>query len=151
MTTWQLWQIWLATGILLMILEMALPSFFLFFFGVAAFLMSLLTFIALCFTLEIPFYAQSILFSVLSLLGIFFFRNALRDTFSGKKIGKDNIMASDFIGKSARVVERVTPQASGKIEFNGSHWRAVSDATLELGATVTITAQENLTLTVEPK
>jgi len=142
-----LWQIWLATGLLLLFLEMATPGFVLFFFGVAALLMSIVTF----FVPNLDPFVQVLLFSLLSVAGILFLRKALRNTFSGKKIGKDNVMASDFIGKSARVVERVTPQASGKVEFNGSHWRAVSNATLELGATVTVTAQENLTLTVEPK
>ena len=151
MTTWPLWQLWLAVGIILMIAEMVLPGFFIFFFGVAAFLMSLLTFVALCFKLDVPFFAQAILFTLLSFIGVFFFRNALRASFTGKKIGRDNVMTSDFIGKPARVIERVTPHAEGKVEFNGSNWRAVSDATLEAGETVTITAQENLTLTVAPK
>ena len=55
------------------------------------------------------------------------------------------------IDKSTRVIERITPQSADKIEFNGSHWHACLLRPLESGAIVTITAQENLTLTVAPK
>ena len=141
-----LWQAWLAAGILLMILEMATPAFVPFFFGVAALLMAALTSLVQ----PSPF-EQTVLFCDLSFAGLFFFRKALRNVFTGKKIGRDNVMGSDFTGKDALVIERVTPQAPGKVEFNGTHWRAVSSATLEPGATVAVIAQENLTLTVAPK
>ncbi|MCL1888280.1 MAG: NfeD family protein [Kiritimatiellaeota bacterium] len=142
-----LWQIWLAAGILLMILEVATPGFVMFFFGVAAFLMVPVVLIAP----KLGILGQCVFFTVLSLVGIAFFRTALCDVFAGKKIGRDNVMKNDFAGKVATVIERVTPQTPGKVEFNGTHWRAVSNATLEPGATVTVTAQDNLTLTVEPR
>ncbi len=142
-----LWQIWLVTGILLMIAEMATPGFVLFFFGVAALIMSLVTLLLP----GINLFVQSILFAILSAAGIYFFRAALSNIFSGKKIGADEVMRSDFIGKSATVIERISPATSGKVEFNGTNWRAVSSVTIEAYTTVTIIAQENLTLTVEPK
>jgi membrane protein implicated in regulation of membrane protease activity len=130
-----------------MILEMATPGFVLFFFGVAAVLMSLAT---LAFP-HLPLFAQAVLFSVLSFIGLFFFRNALSEVFAGKKIGRDDVVESNFIGKTVLVVERITPQLPGKVELNGTHWRACSNATLEPGAVATVTAQENLTLTVMAK
>jgi len=170
---WQTWQIWLAAGILLMIAELVLPSFFLFFFGVAALLTSLVTFIVSKCTFlvrtppvppefeffdqpppvppELPFFAQALLFCALSFIGIFFFRKMFRNAFTGEKIGRDNVVENNFNGKDALVLERITPQASGKVEFNGSNWRACSDTVIEPGATVKITAQENLTLFVATK
>ena len=172
---WQIWQIWLAAGILLMIAELALPSFFLFFFGIAAILTSFVTFIVskctflvrtppipedLDFPLleqpppvppELPFFAQAILFCALSFIGIFFFRKMFSNAFTGNKIGRDNVLENDFDGKDAKVVERITPQTSGKVEFNGVNWRACSDTVIEPGETVKVTARENLTLFVATK
>jgi len=142
-----LWQLWLAASILLIILEVATPGFVFFFFGIAALLMSLLAAVAPNALAGHPF-LQSILFTILSLAGIFFCRNALRKIFSGKKIGADYTMDSDFANKPATVVERIAPNAPGKVEFNGTNWRAVSNTTLEPGAAAIITAREELTLTV---
>jgi len=173
MLIWQTWQIWLAAGILLMIAELVLPSFFLFFFGVAALLTSFVTFVVSKCTFlvrpppvapefafldqpppvppELPFFAQAILFCAFAFIGIFFFRKMFRNAFTGAKIGRDNIVENGFQGKIAVVVERVTPQTPGKVEFNGTNWRARSDAVLEPGATVIVTAQENLTLIVSTR
>jgi len=143
----QLWQIWLAIGILLLIVEMAMPAFFVFFFGIAALLMCLLASIAP----NLSFYSQSIWFSVLSFIGIVFFRKFFRSAFTGGKIGRDNVVENDFNGKEAVVVERITPEKSGKVEFNGTNWRARSDTTLEPGTSVVVIGQNNIKLTVAPK
>lgn len=142
-----LWQTWLIIGILLMIGEVVTPGFVLFFFGIAALLLSLLT--ALLPGLN-P-YLQAILFSLFSFGSIFFCRRALKNIFKGKTLGTNGTLPSEFIGKTATVIERITPARPGKVEFNGANWKAKSDEILEPHATVTITAQENLTLTVAEK
>ncbi len=60
------------------------------------------------------------------------------------------VVYDENVGKEATVETRIAPHTPGKIELNGTLWKAVSEHTIEANATVTVIAKDNLTFTVKP-
>lgn len=135
--------VWFIIGFGFFLLEFIVPGFILFFFGVGAWVVSLLTFF-FDFSLNI----QIITFIVSSLITVVLFRNWIR-----KKFGMDaacpQILEDEFIGKTARVAIAIAPGSNGKVEFKGTLWDAASEDTIAAGETATITETRSILLIVK--
>lgn len=59
--------------------------------------------------------------------------------------------ASGLVGREARALTAIAPDASGQIDVHGEIWRAVSDQPVPQGARVRILSIDGLTLTVRPE
>ena len=143
---------WLYSGIGLIILELVAPGFVMMFFGFGALLVALLAAVlpAEWFTAA----AQWVSFGVFSLASLLLLRKCVRNVFAGAG-DKSSALPDAFVGKSACVVEEITRRAPGKVEFNGSNWKAElaeHDADpIPPGAIVEIVKHDNLTLFVKAK
>lgn len=138
--------IWLATGVLLLLLEMVLPGFVLFFFGLGA----LVTF--LCSWLWQPsLNEQLVIFLVSSLVSLFALRGFIKRTFLGDSNASLDDHALGGVGESVVVTRMIDPPMEGKVKYSGTSWRAVADEKIEEGEMATVISQEGLIMQVKKK
>ncbi len=138
--------IWTIAGIILLLLEFAMPGFILFFFGAGALIVGIL-----CFIIPISLNIQLLLFSIISLFTFFMLRKKMQTIFMGR-VNKGKTLdddMDDFSGQKAVVTEKITPKHTGKVEFHGTTWNADSEETIQKDQTIEITGKSNLTLTVK--
>ena len=148
MTAWY----WFYLGAGLIILELVTPGFILMFFGIAAVLVALL--MAVLPQSLMGDAAQWILFGVFSIASLLLLRKFVQSVFIGAD-GKTSSLPDAYIGKSARVIEEITRLVPGKVEFNGSNWKAeLSDPDsdpITVNSPVEIVKRDNLTFLVKKK
>ncbi len=138
--------IWFLTGLVLLILEFALPGLIIAFFGVGAWIVALV-----CLITDIGINTQLIIFIISSVLSLLCLRKWLKGIFLGHAVSKQNLKENleEFIGQKAVVKEKIMPNTGGKVEFHGTNWLAEADEEIAEGATVQITGKDNITLKVK--
>lgn len=138
------WLLWLSIGVMLFVMEMAVPGFIMFFFGVAAMITALGSYF---FDWNITI--QLSVFLVSSLVSLFSLRGFLQKTFIGdsKEDGQDTIMAQG--GEKCTVSIAIQPPAEGQVKFSGTFWRATAEEVCEEGEVVIIEKQDELLITVK--
>ena len=91
---------------------------------------------------------QLLLFSGLSVASLATLRPVLMRRLGARRTAYS---VFDLKGKTAVVVARIVPPESGRIELDGSEWKAVANQPLDPGTVVTVVGHENVTLTVQSK
>jgi membrane protein implicated in regulation of membrane protease activity len=117
------WWIWILAGLALATLEMSAPgSFFFLFFGASALVVGIAALVGL----DEPLWLQLLLFSVLSVLSLVFFRRALQKRMKPGYQGAEQAREVDtMVGEMALVVsEDIPPGGLGKVELRGTVWNA---------------------------
>ncbi len=138
--------LWLICGLVLIMLEMLLPGFIIFFFGLGAFITAGLVWLMP----EVSFVGQGICFSVASIVTLVLGRLCFRKALSGKVVETAvDADESGILGATAEVVEAITPPRTGRVAIHGVNWNAVAKREIAVGKTVTVVARDNITLTVE--
>lgn len=142
--TYWLWGI---LGLILLGIEMATGTFYVFWFAVAALLMGVLIWLAP----NTPMAGQLFLFTAISLGSLFIWRNYYKKTDLSSRIGQSQ---GDEIGRIGTIIETVSSTQNGRIQFTqgvmGSReWTAVSNETISAGNTAHIVAIEGNTLRVK--
>lgn len=139
--------IWFIIGLLLMIIELTNPGFILFFFGLGAWITTIV--LAM---FPIPIIAQLILFCCTSVILLVVFRNKFKQLFSGflTKNSDPTKDIDEIIGKTVTVTEGINPPNRGKVQLFGSSWLAESDIKLDAGTVVTVIEKNNIVLKVAP-
>lgn len=138
--------IWFLIGLVLLLLELAIPGLIVIFFGVGAWIT------ALCLKLfNIGINLQLLIFLVSSSLCLALFRKYLKKRFFGEDNVKTGALDDEFIGKIATTVTELKAGISGKVSFKGTTWNAISDVDVESGVQVKITDKESITLHVTKK
>ena len=140
-----LWWHWLLLGLVLTALELAASGgFYIIFFGIAAIIVAVLA------LLEIagPLWFQLLLFSLLAIASLLFFRNPImrRLNLEGGAADIDTLA-----GESCSVLEPMAPGGNGRVELRGTTWSARNLGTTPLsnGARCTVIRSERLTLLVK--
>ena len=138
---------WFLVGFAFFLLEFMLPGLICAFFGVGAWIVAII-----CFVVPVNFNVQLLLFMVSSILLLLVLRQKLKGVFLGHTGNAQELTETlkEFVGERAVVVEAITPQAGGKVEFHGTRWSALADQDIAEGANVEVTSKENLTLRVKP-
>jgi membrane protein implicated in regulation of membrane protease activity len=114
------WWSWLIVGFVLMFAELLLPTgFFLFFFGVGAFLTAFLAGPPPA----VLIYAQGLAFVGISLFCVVLLRKPLLAKFHFRNRA-DSV--GSLIGETAKALETIAPQAIGKVEMHGFSWSALN-------------------------
>ena len=136
--------IWLIIGVILFVLEMAVPGFVLFFFGLAAWITALG-----CYLFPWSLNTQLAVFLVASLVSLFSLRSVVKKVFLGdaKNDTPDSIMANG--GEKCVVSMAIKPPAEGQVKFSGTFWRAEAEENIEEGEVVEIVKQKDLLITVK--
>ncbi len=139
--------IWLLVGLVLALLEFAVPGVILIFFGVSAWIVALTTFLGL--TPSQPL--QIIVFALLSLALIGLLRRRMQGKFRGhtSSVQDPQVNLEEFAGKTVLVIKPIEPGSlEGAVEFKGAIWSAVADESLSAGARACIIGRDGITLKV---
>ena len=137
--------IWFLIGLGLLLLELVLPGLVILFFGVGAWVTSLV-----CAITNINLNWQIAIFLIASLLGLVLLRKYLKKRFFGKSDETVQDQLEEFIGRKAKAVDDFK-NGVGQVEFKGTRWSALSDEPVAKGQWVIIQSKDSLTLNVKPK
>jgi len=136
--------VWFAIGFAFFLLEFLLPGFILFFFGIGAWVVALLSLF-----LDISLNTQIVIFIVSSLITVVLFRNWVRRKFGLTGVNAQQL-EDEFIGKTAKAETAIKPGENGKVQFKGTSWDAASDAIISAGDNVLILETRSILLIVTP-
>jgi membrane protein implicated in regulation of membrane protease activity len=139
-------MIWFIIGLVLFVLELVVPGFVIFFFGVGAWITALV-----CLIFNPNINLQIIIFAVISVLSLLALRKLIQKKFFYSKEGRSEAVEDEFTGKEAVATKDFGSDKKGKVEFKGTSWQAESESEIKAGQTVIIIEKENFKLFVEPK
>lgn len=138
---------WLVIGVMLFLLELAVPGFILFFFALGALITA-----AAAWLLPISLAWQLALFIASSLLSLLGLRNLIQQRFmgeSGEEEDEDQDVMLAVPGEKGVVCVTIDPPAEGRINYSGTSWRATADETIEEGEIISVVRQQDLVIHVE--
>lgn len=144
-----LWWHWSILGLSLVGVEIltlgGLGNFYFLFFGVAALMVSGLTWAGL---IEAA-WLQWFLFAILGIISLLVMKKSLQN--KGGIGGENETVVDSMVGEMATVLEPLAPQALGKVELRGSTWTArnAGENNLEKNAIAKIVRVEGLTLWIQ--
>jgi membrane protein implicated in regulation of membrane protease activity len=138
--------LWFILGLVLFLLELVIPGFFIFFFGLGAWVTALV-----CLIGEPGTNLQIIIFAVVSVAALVALRRMIQKKFFNSKYKESEEVEDEFTGKDAVAVSDFGTDNIGKVEFKGTTWKAESSAGIKKGQIVVITGKESFKLLVEPK
>lgn len=123
------WWHWIAGGILLTLMELAIPAFFLIWFGLGAILVGLIM-LALPLSLATQFTLWAITSSAMVLFWFRFFKNPDRT--------KSGIAKEAFLGEVGMITKDVSELHKGEIRFQkpilgAEAWPVIADETIKAG------------------
>jgi membrane protein implicated in regulation of membrane protease activity len=139
------WWYWLVLGLVLIALEMASSGgFYIIFFGVAAVVVALLAATGIA----AASWVQWLLFSVLSVASLLFFRNPLIRKLN---LGAGAADIDTLAGETGTALEDMNAGANGRVELRGTTWSARNTGTTPLarGHRCVVVRTERLTLLVK--
>ena len=136
------WLIWLSAGIILAILEVFTPGFFIVGIGVS------MAITALPAALGLPFWFQLLVCGVMILIFFLLVRPlVMKIPHSDSK----NTGTAALMGEEGIVVETITRIEGGRVKVGGEVWKAKSDEPIEKDLLVVVTVVEGVTLNVRRK
>ena len=140
--TMHLWQLWAIVAVVCLILELSSGDFFIICFSIGA------VFAIISAVVGLNVYWQIFIFAIFSLLSVLFVRPvALRWLHKNEPNRASN--ADALIGRTGKVTEAIHVNDPGYVQIDGDLWKAVSDDTIEEGATVRVIDRESTIVTVE--
>jgi membrane protein implicated in regulation of membrane protease activity len=139
------WWAWLVLGIGLLGVEMFVidAQFYLVFIGLSAAVVGLLGLAGV----ELPVWAQWLIFSALAIVAMLAFRRRLYEMLRGSSGHVDERLT---VGDRVVISSRLEPGQSGRVEYRGSSWTARNTGSLaiEAGLEAVISEVDGLTLHV---
>lgn len=139
--------IWMYIGAFLMLAELLLPGFVIFFFGLSAATVAMLRFM---FGDSFSLMWQLAAFSFFAILYLALFRRLMKKIFAGNMETSPMEFGQESVGRIGRVVEAIEPPKTGRVEIGDAEWTASADAPIAAGVDVKVVAQDNLTMRVKP-
>ncbi len=138
------WWVWVAAGLVLLVLEIVTPGLVLMFFGAAAVLIGMV----LATGVEMPPWATLLAFSVLSIALLLGFRGPLMRRM-GNRPG-DPPRIDRLEDEVATALEDIAPGAVGRAELRGTTWSArnVDEFVIPNGCRCRVVRLDGLTLYV---
>ena len=129
--------IWLYLGVFLMLLELLMPGFVVFFFGLAA-----LSVGALIFLLGDSFggTAQFVTFAILAILYILTLRRFFARLFKGSKDSKAEV--DELVGRVGTVTAAIRPPVEGRVQIGDAEWAASAQEAIDVGQVVQVQSRQ---------
>lgn len=139
--------LWMYIGGGLMLAEILMPGFVVFFFGLSAVTLGgLILLLPDAFQLSLTW--QLALFSLFSIVYLVTLRKYMKSIFLGDS--EDTISAMDeYAGRLGEVTAEIAPGLPGRVIVGDAEWNAVAVSRIAAGTKVKILSRKNLTLTVE--
>lgn len=142
------WWHWIVGGIALILLELVIPSFFVFWFGLGALFVGLLLLVAPNFSLTGQLLLWAIASATMTVLWFRVFSRIRNKTRIGTAEG-------DIIGEIGLLVADTAPFKRGKVRFQrpvlgAEEWPCTSDIEIALGTRVKLVSVEGSFLKVTP-
>ena len=137
------WWIWILFGLLLLLFELVTPGgFYILFFGIGAVIVGILV----AFESAGPAWFQFILFSILSVLSLWLFREKLLAFTRAPSTDR----VDSLVGETAVVLEDISINGVGKAEMRGTPWntRHIGGRPLTRGERCKVERVEGLTIFV---
>jgi len=140
--------LWFFIGVAFLILELIVPGIILIFFTFSAWLVSLL---AVFGVFEDNLTVQLLIFIGVGVASLFILRKYIKTWFNGKEstVSSGNLDDQEWINKKVVVIEAIPAQGYGRVEYNGTSWKATSNTDIATKSLVTITSKEELCFTVK--
>jgi membrane protein implicated in regulation of membrane protease activity len=139
------WWMWLAGGLVLLVVELVTPSgFFVMFFGLGALTVGALS----RFGIGGAPWVQWLVFTVTSVVYLLLFRGRLQD-----RVEHPAPRVDSLIGELAVPRERIPPGVVGRVELRGTLWNGRNDApqAVEPGQRCRVTGVDNLVVFIQPE
>jgi len=139
------WWHWIVGGIVLVLAELVIPSFFIVWFGLGALLTGLLT---LAFDLTVTAQLATWTLASLAMVGLWF--RVFKQSFVKTRVGTAD---GEVIGEIGLLVSAVAPFERGKVRFQrpvlgSEEWVCLADAAIAAGERVKVVAVEGSFLKV---
>ena len=139
------WWHWIVGGIVLVLAELVIPSFFIVWFGLGALLTGLL---ALVFDLSVTAQLATWTLASLAMVGLWF--RVFKQSFVKTRVGTAD---GEVIGEIGLLVSAVAPFERGKVRFQrpvlgSEEWVCLADTALAAGERVKVVAVEGSFLKV---
>jgi membrane protein implicated in regulation of membrane protease activity len=134
--------LWFVAGFVLFLLEFIVPGLILFFFGVGAWIVAILSLFV-----DLSINTQIILFLAAAVITIVLFRRSMKNFLWTRKQSSE--IEDEFIGKTGIADTLIAPGQIGKVSFKGTTWDASSEDTILPGEHVTIIGNESILLLVK--
>jgi membrane protein implicated in regulation of membrane protease activity len=135
-------EIWTMVGVGFLILEIAAPSFFAFFFGIGGITVALTSYIGITSSWEI----EIVIFVLISVISLLLFRKQI-----SAMLHKEPKEYIENIGETAKVVTAIQPKQEGRVFYRGAEWIAINESQepKNIGDSVIIIGLEGLRLKVK--
>jgi len=139
------WWHWIVGGIVLVLAELVIPSFFIVWFGLGALLTGLLT---LAFDLSVTAQLATWTLASLAMVGLWF--RVFKQSFVKTRVGTAD---GEVIGEIGLLVSAVAPFERGKVRFQrpvlgSEEWVCLADTAIAAGERVKVVAVEGSFLKV---
>lgn len=140
------WWHWAVGGIVLILLELAIPSFFIIWFGLGALLVA----VALLLAPALSLTAQLLLWTLASLAMVFLWFRVFRPNRHKTLIGT---ASGEVLGEVGLLVGAVAPYAHGKVRFQrpilgAEEWTCLAETAIPAGERVRVVSIEGSYLKV---
>lgn len=140
------WWHWAVAGIVLILAELAVPSFFLIWFGIAGLVMAGVLLV----TPDLSFTAQLALWTALSLVMVALWFRVFKPGFHKTRIGTAD---GEVVGEVGLLVGAVAPFKRGKVRFQrpvlgSDEWVCLAETAIAAGERVRVVAVEGSFLKV---
>jgi membrane protein implicated in regulation of membrane protease activity len=137
---------WFVLGLVLFLLELVVPGFFIFFFGLGAWVTALI-----CLIGQPGTNLQIIIFAITSVISLILLRRIIQKKFFYSKGTQSEDIEDEFTGKEALATIDFGGIKNGKVEFKGTTWDAESSSEINEGQRVIIIEKDSFKLIVKPK
>jgi len=137
------WWIWIVLGLALLLGELITPGgFYILFFGIGALVVGCLA----GFDVAGPAWFQFVLFSVVSVVTLWLFRERLLQVTRGET----PYIIDSMVGETAVMMDEIPSNGTGKAEMRGTSWnvRNIGDKPVARGERCRVERIEGLTLFV---
>jgi membrane protein implicated in regulation of membrane protease activity len=137
---------WFFIGLVLLLAELVIPGFFIFFFGLGAWVTALV-----CLIWEPSINLQMIIFGITSILSLVALRRMIQKKFLYHNSKDSDQVEDEFTGKEAIAANDFGIEKTGKVNFKGTTWLSESQSEIKEGQRVIIIKKDSFKLIVEPK
>ncbi len=146
---YQPWFVWALIGLACIGLEMLMPGFVIFFFGLGGLATALFSLIP---AVSGMLWLQVLIFIFFSTLSLVFLRRRFSRIFGGTIFDSHKGNPEEVgIGKTTEVIETVGTVTEGRIRFQGTSWKAhCREGEIAAGKMARIVSREGMTYLVEP-